>query len=88
MLSQDDWSRIPDAVDLVSLGRKSKRTRERDAERQFYAPTGDLIMASARSQLSTQKDVDDADGDVDNQVDVRSSLNRAKQDLLRVKLDQ
>ncbi|KAI3638821.1 hypothetical protein MIR68_003319 [Amoeboaphelidium protococcarum] len=58
-ISAEEWANIPDAVDLVAAGRKSKRARERLLEKQFFGPTKDFILDSARNNLKREFQVVD-----------------------------
>ncbi|KAI3635936.1 hypothetical protein MIR68_006034 [Amoeboaphelidium protococcarum] len=102
-ISAEEWANIPDAVDLVAVGRKSKRARERLLEKQFFGPTKDFILDSARNNLKKEFQVVDfeqqqqlASANVMNVDEVdplisdeqQSSAINIKDELIRSKLDR
>ena len=95
-VTEDEWMNIPEPGDLRAVGRKRKRVNER--ERFTAAPDSLLLAARAQSQLTNSIDaqsglvsslssVNCAAGADTPLADFRQ-ISKARDDLLKVKLDQ
>lgn len=87
-LTEEEWANIPDPGDLVTAGRKLKKMQEKD----YFTKAPDTLLQAARASATelgrsvAVTEEDEESGDM-GESDLRG-MSKARDDLLRAKLDQ
>lgn len=89
-VTEEEWMNIPDPGDLRAVGRKRRKENER--ERFTAAPDSLLLAARAQTQLANSIDAQSGlastVGGMDTPLADFRQISKARDDLLKVKLDQ
>lgn len=94
-VTEEEWASLPEPGDLRAVGRKMRRLRQKEYERFTPAPDSLLALATARNQSDSSVGAESVvpgtqsvmGGTQSMMADFRQ-ISKARDDLLKVKLDQ
>lgn len=88
-VSEEDWANIPEPGDLRAAGRKRKNKQTRE----YFTPVPDMLLDSVRRKNQMDSNIDSKkigleDADEDATTKDFRQISKAKDDLLKARLDQ